>query len=171
MSAKINLYSGLVTGGSGTAVEPKPGYVYVVTKVTFRNESDNAGVVSAKSPGREPLVEASLPARRETGWEGTLVVEYGELLIVTASPSESIRCIVEGYFLLDVPAFARRGAGAMDEAYASDGAIEVKDSPLAKLTYLTLVELKRVRMLLEVQSGSGSDRDQAAEESDRELGV
>ncbi|MFH2073520.1 MAG: hypothetical protein ABIJ75_11795, partial [Actinomycetota bacterium] len=98
------------------------------------------------------------------------ILRHGETMVVNAAPSEAVRCIVEGYFLADVAGFARKGAGSMDEAYASDGAIEVKDTPLAKLTYLTLVELKRIRTILETEASNGiptnigwTDRDFADE--------
>ena len=165
MSAKINLYNGLVTVPYA-AVEPKEGYVYIVTKIMFRSETDSIGNVSAGSPGHDNLVSTTLQPRRETGWDGTEVVKYGESLIVAASPAGGIRCVVEGYFLLDVPAFARVGAGSMDSAYAADGAIHTQDSLLARTTYLMLVEPKRIRMALE---NSGADASLAAEEANREL--
>lgn len=168
MSAKINLFNDLVTG-SATAVEPKEGYVYVVTKISFKNESDSPGNVRAGVPGRENTCDAVVQAGRETGWEGTFVLEYGENLIVAASPAVSVRCTVEGYFLLDVPAFARKGAGALDEAYTKSGAIQVMDSYLAKVTYLMLVELKRIRMTLDSNATEASDRGLAVEEIEREL--
>lgn len=169
MSAKINLYGAVVPAGGGTAVEPKEGYVYVVTKVTFRNEGDLVGKVAAGVPGRNKLVDSNIAAHGERGWELTEIVNYGESFVVSASPAGAIRCSVEGYFLIDVAHFAREGAGAMDADYAASGAIEVKDSPLAKMTYLALVELKRIRTILEGQSGLGSDRGRCAEEIDREL--
>ena len=167
MSAKINFFSGLVVAGGGTAVEPTDGIVYVITKVTFKSETDSVGQVGAGSPGKTKLVDTALQPRRETGWEGTYVVEHGSPFFVQASPPGSIRCVVEGYFLLDVPAEARRGAGAMDKAYAEDGAIQTQDSKLARMTYLMLVELKRIRANLE--GVTGMDAGQAAEEIDREL--
>lgn len=168
MSAKINLYSGLLVG-SAAAVEPKPGFVYVVTKITFKNEGDLAGNVAAGRIGLADLVSSVLPAHRETGWEGTEVVEFGETITVSAAPAGAVRCIVEGYFLIDVPAFARYGAGAMDAAFAAAGALPTEDSKLAALTYLTLVELKQIRMTLAAQTGNGADRAVAVEEIDREL--
>jgi len=163
MSAKINLYSGLLNG-SAAAAEPKEGYVYVVTKVTFSNEGDGSCNVAAGRPGHPQLVSKVLAGHKPTGWEGTEVIEYGESFMVSASP-DSVRCVVEGYFLVDVPAFARTGAGAMDADYAALGVLHTQDSPLAKLTYLTLVELKRIRMALESQYNG----DVAADEAKREI--
>lgn len=170
MSAKINLYSGLVPT-TGTAVSPREGYVYVVTKVTFRSETDSIGNVSAGSPGREKLVGRTIAARGEVGWEGTQVIEHGEWLNVAAAPADSIRCVVEGYFLVNVPFFAAHGAGSMDEAYGKNGAIQTQDSSLAKLTYLVLVELKRMRASLDSNSTISSTKSMAEEEIERELGV
>ncbi|MFA4972470.1 MAG: hypothetical protein WC683_07635 [bacterium] len=167
MSAKIHLYNALA---SGTAVEPKAGYVYVVTKVTFENEGDVVGTVLAGCPGKANLVEGPIQPDRGRRWEGTYVVEQPDYLTVVAEPEGSVRCIIEGYFLVDVQVFARQGAGSMDEAYASAGVLQIQDSQLAKMTYLTLVELKQIRAILEAQSGHGPDRDAAAAEVDRELG-
>jgi len=167
MSAKINFFSGLVVAGGGCAVQPTDGIVYVITKVIFKSETDSVGQVGAGSPGKLQLVDATLQPRRETGWEGTYIVEYGSSFFVNASPVDSIRCVVEGYFLLDVAAETRRGAGAMDKAYAEDGAVQTQDSKLARMTYLMLVELKRIRANLD--GVTGMDAGQAAEEIDREL--
>jgi hypothetical protein len=173
MSAKINFFSGLVPAGGGSAVEPTEGKVYVITKVLFKSETDTPGKVTAASPGKQKLVDTMLVARHQTGWEGTYIVEHGERFVVQASPADSIRCVVEGYFLLDVPAEGRRGAGAMDKAYAEDGAIHTQDSKLARMTYLMLVELKRMRAILErgaeTEGYLQMDAAEASEEIDREL--
>ena len=172
MSAKINFFNELMASATATAVEPKEGYVSVVTKILFRNESASAGYVTAKSApltGENSLVSKALPAKRETGWEGTLVLQLGETLIVGATPLNSIRCIVEGYFLLDVPAHARKGAGAIDEDYARMGCLAVLDSKLVQLTYLTLVELKRIRIILANGPDADPGKDDASAEIENEL--
>jgi len=170
MSAKICLYSGLVPAGGATAVESStPGVAYVITDIKFLSETDSVGQVLATSPGENPLVDATLQPRRLTGWEGAYVVKFGHAFTMQASPADSIRCIVWGYWLLDIPAETRTGAGSMDAAYAEDGAIQTQDSKLAQITYLMLVELKRIRAILE--GTTGMDKGQAAEEVDRELDI
>jgi len=171
MSAKINFCNELVTGPV-TAVEPTEGYAYVVTKITFKNEGDITAQASAQLMGGAVAVTIAsriIPTKREAGWEGTEVLQYGQTLVVNASPAGAVRCIVEGYFLLDVPAHARKGAGAMDEDFARMGRLSVSDSDLAKVTYLMLVELKRIRANLDANNDTASDYDAAIGEVESEL--
>ncbi len=166
MSAKINLYSGIMAAAVETAVEPKEGYVYVVTKVTFQNEGSTTVGVTAGILGEKALISSRLLlANTAAGWEGTEVLEYGRSLEICANPQGSVRCIIEGYFLIDVAAYARFGAGSMDSDYARMGCLQIADSRLEKLTYLTLVELKRIRGILK----AGSDADPGSDEATREI--
>ena len=171
MSVKINFCNELVSGPV-TAVEPTEGYAHVVTKITFKNEGDTTAQASAQIMGGDEaitIVSKIILTKRESGWEDTQVLQSGQTLVVNASPAGAVRCIVEGYYLLDVPAHARKGAGAVDEDYARMGRLEVSDSKLVQLTYLTLVELKRIRNILANGPDADPDKNNAAAEIESEL--
>ena len=57
----------------------------------------------------------------------------------------------------------------MDEDFARMGCLSVSDSKLVRLTYLTLVELKRIRNILANGSDADPGKDEAAAEIESEL--